>query len=735
MSKDKPTKRGRKAKFRDPNAAVEARKYDHPIASREAIIALLESRRELLKRKEIAAALDLHDEDDREALRRRLRAMVRDGQLHQNRRGGYGVAAKMDLVAGRVIGHADGFGFVSPDQAGGNDLYLSAKQMRKVMHGDRVSASVIRVDNRGRLEGAIVEVLERANSHLVGRFYEESGVYFVVADEKKISKDILVAREHIGKATHGDFVYLEILEQPEQRKQPVGRVIDVLGRSINAPMAAEVAIRSHAIPYEWPSVVLKQTEAIADHVTNEDRDGRKDLRDTALITIDGADAKDFDDAVHCQAKAKGGWQLLVAIADVSHYVPIGSELDDEAQRRGTSAYFPNRVVPMLPERLSNGICSLMPTVDRLCMVCEMQFDGAGKVVRSRFFEAVMHSHARLTYEQAWDYLSGDDSGDGWSDKVEASLSDLHGLYKTLRKHRSKRGAIDFDSQEVGFKFDETGEVLAIEPRTRNDAHMLIEECMIAANVEAARFIEKQKIPAPFRVHPSPPEQKVADMADALAPLGLHLPPAEKIKPHDVAKVLKAAAGRPDAKMIQALMLRMQSLASYQIENGGHFGLALDAYSHFTSPIRRYPDLLLHRAIRHAVQRGKRGGYHYSANQMQQLATHCSMTERRAEEASRDVDSRLKCAYMQQHVGDEFEGTITGVTSFGIFVDLDQVYTSGLVHVTELPNDYYHFDPVRHTLTGEKRNRVFKLADRVRVQVARVDVDEREIDLVLAEAAK
>ncbi len=717
----------------DPQAAREATRYENPIASREAIIALLESRRELMKRKEIAAALELHDDDQREALRRRLRAMERDGQLHKNRRGAYGVAAKMDLYAGRVVGHPDGFGFVVPD-SGGDDLYLHAKQMRKVMHGDRVHASVINVDHRGRLEGAIVEVLERSNSHLVGRYFEESGIGFVAPDEKRISHDVLIPAPDKRDATHGDFVYLEIVEQPDGRRQPIGKVIDVLGRSINAPMAAEVAIRNYDLPHEWPREVEQSAKRIDDFVGDGDLDARKDLRETALITIDGADARDFDDAVFCVAKPKGGWQLLVAIADVSHYVQPGSALDDEARKRGTSVYFPNRVVPMLPERLSNGICSLNPEVDRLCMVCDMHFDNSGKVVRSRFYDAVMHSHARLTYDQAWAFVGEQQGGDDWSAEVKRSLSDLYDLYKTLRRRRDRRGAIDFDSTEVGFAFDESGEVMSIRPRRRNAAHMIIEECMIAANVEAAKFIEKQDIPAPFRVHPAPPEQKVADMADALGPLGLHLPAAESLTPRDVSQLMAKASERPDFPMIQALLLRMQSLATYQPENAGHFGLALSAYAHFTSPIRRYPDLLLHRAIRHAINRQKKSTFRYSDEQMKQLTQHCSMTERRAEEASRDVDSRLKCAYMQQHVGDSFTGSITGVTSFGIFVDLDDVYTSGLVHVTELPNDYYHFDPVQHTLTGEKRRRTFKLADRVRVKVARVDVDEREIDLVLDEDA-
>jgi len=721
----------RTAKIKDPHARREAAKYDHPIPSREAILALMAERREMMKMPRLAEALGLEGEQALDALGRRLRAMLRDGQVFRNRRDGYGVARELELIPGRVTGHADGFGFLIPDD-GGDDLYLAAKQMRQVLHGDRVLARVTSVDRRGRKEGAIVEVLERANSHLVGRFFNKSGITFVVADERRMSQDILIPPNETGKAQDGDYVYLELLEQPGLRRKPVGRVLEVLGQSINAPMAVEVALRSYDIPFRWPDGVLEAAEAIPDHVDPADLTGRKDLRDWPLMTIDGADAKDFDDAVCCLPDDKGGWRLLVAIADVAHYVQVGDIVDTEALERGTSAYFPNRVVPMLPEHLSNGICSLKPRVDRLCLVCDMQLGGDGKVIRSRFYKAVMHSHARLTYEQVWGFLSGDGSKLELDQPVVDSLRGLHAMYRALRKRRARRGALDFDSREAGFVFDAEGEVSDIIARSRNDAHCIIEECMIAANVEAARWLEKQKIPALFRVHAPPPERKREALRVALAELGIGLPAGDEIKPRDFSRILSSLEGRDDRALIQMLILRSQSLAAYQSENGGHFGLALESYAHFTSPIRRYPDLLVHRALAHGLARGTVDNYGYDGGRMKTLASHCSQTERRAEEASRDVDQRLKCAYMAAHVGSDFAGVISGVKSFGVFVELDGVQVSGMVHVTQLPNDYYHFDPVSHTLTGERRRRILRLADCVTVQVIRVDLDEREIDFKLVD---
>ena len=721
----------RKQFMGDLYAEREAAKYDDPIPSREAILSLLNERSELMKAQKIADALSIGEGNPRTALDRRLAAMVRDGQLIKNRRDGYGIADKLDLDPGRVQGHPDGFGFVIPD-GGGEDYYLSPKQMQRVLHGDRVLVSLARLDRRGRREGQVVEILERANSHVVGRYREEAGVGFVIPDEKRIAQDLLIRPGQNKGAEPGDYVYCEILEQPEFRKAPVGVVLDVLGKNINAPMAAEIAIRQYDIPTKFPKAVEKEVAGIPDHVVEEDFKGAKDLRAMPLVTIDGADAKDFDDAVHAKRNSKGGWRLTVAIADVSHYVHPGRPLDDEAQRRSTSVYFPNRVVPMLPEELSNGLCSLKPKVERRAMVCEIAFTPDAKVSRSRFFTAVIRSHARLTYEKAWEAIQNLEKAD-METSVKDSLGDLYSLYRALRKRRDRRGAIDFDSNEVGFRFDADGEVAAIVPRTRNDAHKLIEECMIAANVEAAKWLEKRKIPCPFRVHAVPPERKLDDLRQSLAELGFHVPTADRVTPASFSKILDSARSRPDFHLIQALVLRAQSLAVYQPENEGHFGLALEAYAHFTSPIRRYPDLLVHRAIKQGLEKGNAKGYRYSKEAMAKLCEQTSHLDRRAEEAARDVDERLKCSFMKAHTGDEFPGVVSGVTSFGLFVELDNLGVSGLVHVTSLPNDYYHFDPVSHTMTGERRRKIFRLADTVRVQVMHVNVDDRQIDLKIVDA--
>ncbi|KAA9133104.1 ribonuclease R [Marinihelvus fidelis] len=705
---------------------------DAEAPDRQAILDCLEREGRPLKRGDIVHALGVESADSREILRRRLKAMVRDGQLIKNRRGAYGVAAKMDLVSGRVTAHPDGYGFLVPED-GGEDLYLSSRQMRSVLHGDRVLASVIGVDHRGRREGKVKEVLERANQTVVGRFVEESGVALVVPDETRISQDVLIPLKDTGGAKPGQIVVAAIINQPTEKQPPVGKIVQVLGEMGAPGMATDIAIHNFGIPYQWPDGVEAEAKAFGDVVPEAMKEGRKDLRDLPLVTIDGADARDFDDAVYAQRQRKG-WRLVVTIADVASYVKPGGLLDVEAVNRGTSVYFPNRVVPMLPEALSNGLCSLKPREDRLCLACDMTVDERGQVTRSRFVAAVMHSHARLTYGQVWRYLDeGDIKLDRDADAIRANLDDLHALYKVLKKARRQRGAIDFESQEVKFAFDENGEVADLLPTTRNDAHKLIEECMIMANVEAARFLQQTGLPAPYRVHAPPPMLKLESLTQFLQAQGLKPTWRDQPEPRDFDRIAQQAKGRPDEKLIMAVLLRSQSLAVYLPENNGHFGLALDAYSHFTSPIRRYPDLLAHRAIHHAIARQAKAEFPYGKNDMQKLCEGCSHRERRAEEAERDVDDRLKCAYMEQHIGMEFNGIVSGVTSFGLFVELDHGNVNGLVHVTNLPNDYYHFDPVSHSLTGERRGRVFQLADPVRVSVEGVNVEERKIDFELAES--
>jgi ribonuclease R len=719
------------AKKTKHRSGTKARTIKATAPDRDTVIALMEAQGRPLQRKEIFAALKVYDDDEREILRRRLIAMVRDGQLIKNRRNAYGVSSKMDLVSGRISAHKDGFGFVIPDE-GGDDLYLSPRQMRSVLNGDRVLASVVGVDRRGRKEGVIREVLERANETIVGRFVEESGIALVVPDNPRINHDVLVPLADTAGARAGQIVVAAIVSQPTAGKPPVGRVLEVLGQAGAPGMATEIAIRDFGLPHEWPEGVEAEAKKFGDRVPGAMAKGRKDLRGLPLVTIDGADARDFDDAVYA-SKTNHGWRLLVAIADVSAYVKPGTGLDKEALNRATSAYFPNRVIPMLPEVLSNGLCSLKPGEDRLCLACDMSVNEQGKVTRARFVAGIMHSKARLTYQQVWQYInSGKLRHQNDRPEIRANLDALHALYQVLRKARLKRGAIDFESQEVAFRFDEKGVVSDLVPVQRNDAHKLIEECMILANVEAAGLMMKQAVPAPYRVHPVPPELKVEALGQFLRGQGMTVPWKDQPSPADFEKVVEQARGRPDEKLIMAVLLRSQSLAVYKAENQGHFGLALKAYAHFTSPIRRYPDLLLHRAIHHHIQHGTREQYRYGRQEMEKLSDVCSHRARRAEDAERDVDERLKCLYMEKHVGDEFEGIVAGVTSFGLFVELDHGNVNGLVHVTGLPNDYYHFDPVSHSLTGERRGRVFQLADRLVIRVTSVNISDRKIDFELVD---
>jgi ribonuclease R len=715
----------------DPQAERERQRYANPIPSREAIIAFLEGEGRLLGAADIANGLGLTTPDRQEALAKRLGAMLRDGQLHMNRRGGYGVANRLNLIAGTVLGKEDGFGFLRPD-AGGDDIFLAPAQMRRVLHGDRVMVGVTGIDRRGRREGVIVEVLERRATRLVGVYNERGGVGLVDPDDARIHMDVVIPVQDRGDARNGQLVVCEIVEPPSGTRPPLGRILTVLGDRLTASLVVETAIHSHGIPHEWPADTLREAEATSLEVGQADIEGRVDLRDLPLVTIDGEDAKDFDDAVYCE-QDREGFRLIVAIADVSNYVRPGTPLDREATHRATSVYFPGFVVPMLPETLSNGICSLRPKVDRLCMVCEMRVDRDGNVSGSRFYRAVMRSHARLTYTQVWQAVGEDNA------EAQAQLGDvldpvrrLFKLYRVFARRRAQRGALEFESTEVSFRLAPNGSVESMGAYERNDAHKLIEECMIAANVEAAKFLLKKTMPAPYRVHDRPPESKYEDLQEFLAEFGLMLPAHASVTPLDYAKLLTRVRKRADATLLESVLLRSMSLAVYQPENIGHFGLALDAYAHFTSPIRRYADLLVHRAIGHVLDGGKPSNFHYGAHDIAALAVHCSENSRRAEEAERDVDERYKCAWMEQHVGSTFQGTISGVTSFGLFVELDESRVNGLVHVTQLPNDYYHFDPVRKLLTGERRRRSFRLGDRVNVLVLRASLEERKIDFRLVE---
>ncbi|MBS1225257.1 MAG: exoribonuclease [Proteobacteria bacterium] len=710
----------------DPFFAREQEKYGQAAPSREFILQYLEERGMPLTLDELRAEWGLEGDWEIEALSRRLRAMERDGQLIRNRREGYGLVTKMNLVTGRVIGHGEGHGFLIPDE-GGDSLFLSPRQMRKLLHGDRAVARVTGVDYRGRREGAVVEVLERNTETVVGRFCEERGACFVIPDNKRINQDIMVPPDGRGAAQAGQIVIVELIEQPSSQSRPLGRVKEVLGEHMAPGMEVRIAIASHGIPVEWPEAVLTEVSRYGESVPESARQGRWDLRETPLVTIDGITARDFDDAVYCERRGNN-WRLLVAIADVSWYVRPGTALDHEARRRGNSVYFPDRAVPMLPEALSNGLCSLNPEVDRLCLVCDIAINAEGRIIRSRFAEAVIRSHARLTYDTVAAIVADRDP------RVRAEyaalvphLDRLHALYQVLRATREQRGALDFDTQETVIEYGADRKIERILPTERNDAHRLIEECMIAANVAAARFLQRQKMPGLYRIHEGPSEDRLNKLRAFLGELGLGLGGGEKPSPLDYTRLLEQVRDRPDAHLIQTVMLRSLAQAIYASGNVGHFGLALDAYAHFTSPIRRYPDLQVHRAIRHALNGGKPADFPATHADLVGLGEHCSMTERRADEAVRDAVEWLKCEFMLDKVGQVFDGIITGVAGFGLFVELRGVFVEGLAHVTSLRNDYYQFDPVGHRLHGERSGQVYRLGDRLTVRVVRVDLDERKID--------
>ncbi len=727
--KKKKTAKG--SRRRDPHARREASRYEQPIASRELILEVITEADRPVNRSDLEGLLGIKDEEAVEALRRRLNAMVRDGQLVRNRRDCYARADQFDLVPGRVIGHKDGFGFLVTDDEE-DDVYLSARQMRALFHGDRVLVRITGLDRRGRREGDVVEVLKRNTQHVVGRFYSEKGVQFVTPDNKRLPMDIAVPTGEDNGARHGQIVSVEIIEQPSKRLPAVARVVEVLGDHMAPGMEIDIAIRSHDVPQAWPSAVEKEIAGLGKEVPARAKRGREDLRDIPLVTIDGADARDFDDAVFCEA-TPGGWRLLVAIADVSHYVHPDTALDAEAFERGNSVYFPERVIPMLPEVLSNGLCSLNPDVDRLCMSCEMIFNSDGRMIRTRFSNALMRSHARLTYDEAASIVvDRDDAARKRRKALLPHLDELYRLYKVLRKSRSKRGAIDFETTETRIVFGKDRKIERIVPLVRNDAHKVIEECMVAANVAAARYLERHKMPALFRIHATPSGEKVDDLQEFLNELGLGLRGGRKPKAQDYAAVLKMAQGRPDEHLINTVLLRSMPRAEYSPDNIGHFGLAHENYAHFTSPIRRYPDLLVHRAIRHILAGKKPASFAYNVDHMQTFGEHCSTTERRADEATRDAVDWLKCEFMLDKVGETYSGIITSTTSFGIFVELQDIYVEGLVHVTALGNDYYHYDPTRHWLIGERSNRIFRLGDPVDVKVVHVNLDDRKIDFELNE---
>ncbi|NNC69156.1 MAG: ribonuclease R [Gammaproteobacteria bacterium] len=728
--------RKKKKKLVDPYAKREASKYESPIASRELILEVLEKSDGPLPLSALHEALQVDSEKVVDALARRLGAMERDGQLIRNRQNHYLPITKVDLVRGRVMGHADGFGFLIPDE-GGEDLFLSPFEMRTLMHGDRAVVRPIGKSKRGKLQGKLVEIIERSNKQIVGRYYQESGLGFVVPDNKRLNQDVMIPATDAMNATNGQFVVTAIIEQPNKSRQPIGKVIEVIGDHLAPGMEIDVAIRSYDLPYEWSDEVLQQVEQFSEQSIQQQLKHRKDMRELNFVTIDGLDAKDFDDAVYCESH-DNGWKLWVAIADVSHYVETDTALDEEARNRATSVYFPERVIPMLPENLSNGLCSLKPEVDRLCMVCEMFISESGELKRHKFYDAVMCSSARLTYDEVQTILyDKDPEARENRQHLIGDLENLRSVYNALRKQRKKRGAIDFDTKETYFVFDQEKKIKAILPRQRSEAHMIIEECMINANVAAAEYITRCKLPTLFRVHEDPTVEKLRDMREFLESLGIGFSKADKPKPSDYMTVIKKISHRKDKHIIEMMLLRSMAQAVYSPESIGHFGLALPLYAHFTSPIRRYPDLVVHRTIRHLITKQNKDSFPLSQNDLVLLGEHCSMCERRADDATRDVDAWLKCEFMLDKLGQEFSGKITSVTGFGFFVLLDEYFVEGLVHVTALKSDYYHYDEQSHCLFGERSKKRYSLGDEVKIIVARVSLDERKMDfsLVLSDADK
>lgn len=726
MNRSKASKRKN-----DPHAKREAENYETPLPSRELILNVLTEQGVPLPISTLCDLLDI-EETEYDIFNKRLNAMEREGQIMRNRKNAVCLADKIEAISGIIQGHQDGFGFLVPDDKAQHpdDLFLSHKEMQQVMHGDRAMVRMSGLDRKGRPEGKIVEVLERTNKTLVGRVMQGQGVTIVAAEDKRINQDILIPYHLDMGAKVGQVVEIEMTEQPSKHAHPMGKVIKILGNYADSGMEIEIALRKHKLPHQFSPAAMKQAEAIPKTVQPNDYKDRIDLRELPLITIDGETARDFDDAVFAEPNGKG-WRLVVAIADVSHYVRPDDALDKDAIERGNSIYFPRRVIPMLPEALSNGLCSLNPDVERLCMICDMQVAENGIVERYKFYPSVMLSKARMTYTKVADML---DSPDGEMAKeyahVMPHVQNLYALYQAMLVQRKKRGAIEFDTSETMMIFNDDGKIDRIEPTSRNEAHKIIEECMLAANVCAADYLESNKHAAIYRVHEGPSEEKLELLRGFMGKFGFNVGGGDKPHAKDYAKLMAQIKERPDEQLLQTVLLRSMQQAVYSPDNQGHFGLAYDAYTHFTSPIRRYPDLLVHRAIKAVVNKET-----YRVKDWSELGTHCSMTERRADEASRDVTNWLKCYYMQDKVGEVFEGTVSGVTSFGVFVALDDAYVEGLLHVTELGNDYFHYEKAHHEMTGERTGVTYRLGDRLTIKVARVDLETTRIDFSLVSKAK
>lgn len=717
------SKKNKSLRQEDPQKEREAMFYEKPLPSRELILKVMADQGVPLSIAKLNELLEIAN-DESEAFNKRIRAMERQGQIMRNRKDDFCISEKLNLIPGRIQGHPDGFGFLIPEQ-GGDDIFLSSREMMQVLHNDRVMVQTIGQDRKGRPEGKVIEILERKNETLVGRVVQGQGVTIVAAEDKRINQDFLIPYHFDMDAKPGQIVVIEITAQPSFKSRPMGKVIQILGNYADSGMEIEIALRKHQLPYNFSQETIEIAESFSKKVTEKDFKGRIDVRDLSLITIDGETARDFDDAVYAESVDKN-WRLVVAIADVSFYVQPDKILDKEAFERGNSVYFPRRVIPMLPEALSNGLCSLNPHVDRLCMICDMMIDQQGKVISYKFYPSVMESKARMTYTDVSTLLN--ETSPELTEKYKAiipHIKNLESVYKLLTKQRHTRGAIEFASSETIMIFNDQGKIDRIEPVIRNEAHRIIEECMLAANVCAANFLIEHEHPALYRVHEGPTEERLENLQIFLAEFGFMLGGGNKPSIKDYATVIEKIKGRPDEHLLQTVLLRSMQQAVYSPDNFGHFGLAYEAYAHFTSPIRRYPDLLIHRAIKATLEKKKMPAANWHL-----LGQHCSMTERRADDATRDVSSWLKCYYMQDKIGEIYEGTVAGVTSFGLFVSIDGIYIEGLLHVTELGNDYFTYDKARHAMVGERSHVIYRLGDRLKVKLVRVDLELSKIDFSL-----
>jgi len=723
------TKKSKKIRNSDPFLKREKENYQNPIPSRELILEVMNDHGVPIPKKELIKKLEI-TRDEYAFFEKRIGAMARQGQILINRKDVLCISKKLNLIPGKIMGHPDGFGFLLPEDSSLQDVFLSPKEMSKVFHNDEVMVQVTGIDKKGRQEGVIVEVLSRGNSIIVGRVIQNHGVTIVRAEDKRISHDILVPYHQDMNAQPGQVVEIEMTTQPDFRTKPMGQITKIIGNYTDSGIEIEIALRKHHLPHEFSKDAIKESESFKDEILFSDYKDHTDLTKLDFVTIDGETAKDFDDAVFAQ-KEESNMRLFVAIADVSSYVSPNSQLDKEALSRGNSVYFPRRVIPMLPEKLSNVLCSLNPQVNRLTMVCEMVIDDEGLVSEFKFYPAIIFSKARLTYTITYKILyENDDNLTKKHRHVLTNLKSLKKVYDLLSKQREKRSAIEFDSVETAINFNEDGKIDSIQPVHRNEAHKIIEECMLAANVSAAKFLLKEKSPAIYRNHESPKEEKLELLKNYIAEFGLKLGGGQKPSAKDYSALLQSIRSRPESQMLQTMVLRSMQQAVYETKNKGHFGLAYDTYTHFTSPIRRYPDLIVHRAIKEKLKRNE-----LRVKDLDGIAKQCSTTERRADEASRDVEDWLKCYFMKDKLGDVFSGTISSVTGFGVFVSLDEIYIEGLIHVTDLGNDYYVFNKSKHALIGERSGKSFGMGDRVKIKVAKIDMELSRIDLILIDSNK